>query len=199
MSEIESSKIVEIDKKNLQINEKIDYQVKIDMLKMAFEYTKEKYNNLVDEIKEIRAVSNYILTAVLVFSGFIISSDKYIGNLTQKIIFYGLLVTILGVWLWINWTVNVAVGFDSNAVPQLIKDIEKDIVQYEGFKFYPNKNLTLYESLIYDQNSKYANAEDIINQKFHFKKRVLIVLAILYFFITIIFIIISKFQIFITL
>lgn len=65
-------------------NTKITEGIKIDLLKMAFDYTKEKHNNLIAEIKEIRAVSNYILTVILAFTGFVISSEKnYIGNLTQ--------------------------------------------------------------------------------------------------------------------
>lgn len=91
-------------------NTKIVEGIKIDLLKIAFDYTKEKHNNLVTEIKEIRAVSNYILTAILAFTGFVISSDKnYISNLTQQLIIYGLLLTVLGIWLWINWIINVSV------------------------------------------------------------------------------------------
>ena len=72
-------------------------EIIIDFYKMGFEYTKDRHFQLITKISDIRNVANYIITGVIAFAGFILTSQskEFLINPVQKILLFLRFVLII--------------------------------------------------------------------------------------------------------
>ncbi len=182
---------------NNTINE-ISKEVKIDVLKTAFEQSRQNHTELVNNLANIRNVANYVVTAVIIFTGYVISDPNYISNLTQQSIFYILLISILSLWVWINLSVRISIGYDPYEIIETIKKIDaldSDIINNPTSNFnFKNKDIMLYELSLKAQTVEYSKASSILNKQ-NKRQSVLLVLSLIFLITTMAFLRFKNFEI----
>ncbi len=177
---------------NLFINNRdnISSNAKVEYLKFLIEYQKDQHQGLLSSITEIRSVSNYAITGVIAFSGFLLTSNILNQNNFQKFILFTLLLFILILWTNLNLSKAVSVGFDPIAGTKLLDSLNKH--QDPEIKQDPAKHL--YEATLKALKNEYFNLQKVC-RKITRLKTALLICSLVYFIIAILFLNFTDFRI----
>ena len=167
----------------------------IDLYQRGFEYTKEKHNLCLASISDIRNISNYIVTGVITFTGFVLSGEEFLTTNFRKVIFFGFLFLIIVTWLYINWSIKISLGIKIVKTIDLVKLFNSEefneIKIREKLKSSSPK-VAIYEYLLKRKCEEYEKAEDLVSKKMEPIKKSLITLSGIFFLLSILFIINSR-------
>jgi len=133
-------------------------------------------------ITEIRNICNYVITGIIAFVGFTISSaEKPIDTSLRKIIFYGLLTLIFCFWTAVNFFEVVNVGFEPKSIDDLL---DKSTSEYKTTK--ENSKEKVFHHILASISNQYNSAQKVLDRKnkiFYY----FLITALIFFIVTIIF------------
>ena len=144
---------------------------KIYIYEKMFDYQCEQQLNLISTISEIRSVCNYLITGIIAFTGFVISTKPIETNF-RKVVFYGLLSIIILFWILINSSLKIPNGFKIEEVLSTLKD--KNVKNENKTKEIIMKTILLSSI----ENYKYSSLEV---KKLNFYKQIFLFLVFIFF------------------
>jgi hypothetical protein len=166
---------VEVTSKKSRLN----VQDKIDFIKEMIVTQTDQHNSLLETLTETRNVCSYVMAGLVAYCGFLFNSTDFIQQLYQKIVIYSLFFLILIFWTILNLSKPLPMGLNPVLTPHHLFNIE-------GIT-----KLKLYEDVLAKLGEEYT----LLSIKFthiNKQKKYFLLLALLFFGVSILFILIGK-------
>ena len=152
---------------------------KIELAKEMIQTQNDHHKGLLETLTETRNVCSYVMAGLVAYAGFLFNSKDFIQQTYQKLIIYSLFFIILVFWTIINRSRSLSIGIDS----------------HQAFNFFINAKgitkLQMYTKILTKAKEEY-NLLSIKFTKINKRKEYFLILSLVFFGISIIFMLIGN-------